>query len=177
MPTYIALLRGINVGKAKRVAMIDLREIFNDLGHTDVVTYINSGNVVFTAPPRNVGKLGAAVEKKIRERLGIDVKVVVLTREELARVIHKNPLHEAAEEPSRYYVVFLSGKPEAGAVAEIDPEKHPHDVFRWGEREVYIWYRGGESKLGNDAWEKRLGLVATSRNWNTVNKLLELASS
>jgi hypothetical protein len=91
MPTHVALLRGINVGGRNRVAMADLREVVLGLGHTEVATYIQSGNVVFTSEEADTARIAAALERAIAEPLGVQPKVIVLTRAELAQVVADNP--------------------------------------------------------------------------------------
>jgi uncharacterized protein (DUF1697 family) len=175
---YVALLRGINVGGNKRVAMADLRATLESLGYDDVSTILQSGNAVFTTPRSDPDTLGRAIERVIETRLGMDVKVLVRTGPELARIVSANPLPEAAAEPAKLHVAFLSAAPDAGWFESIDTSRYERDAFRLGERELYVWYRdgAGRSKLTNDMLERRLGVTATSRNWNTVTKLAELTA-
>jgi uncharacterized protein (DUF1697 family) len=172
----VALLRGINVGKAKRVAMSDLKALVEGLGHTDVRTHLNSGNVVFTAAPRS-GKdeaVAASITKAIHDSLGLDVDVVVRTRAEVAAVLERDPLGDVATDRSRYLVVFLSGAPSAAAVKAIDPAAYEPERFAVHGRELYLWAPDGVHKARLPKVYEAFGVVATGRNWNTVARLLEL---
>jgi uncharacterized protein (DUF1697 family) len=175
---YIALLRGINVGGNKRVAMADLRATLESLGHGDVSTLLQSGNALFTSREANTDRLPRAIERAIETRHGMVVKVLVRTGPEVARIVDANPLPEAAAEPSKLHVAFLSADPDAGRFESLDASRSEREVVRSGERALYIWYRdgAGRSKLTNDLLERRLGVTATSRNWNTVTKLADLAN-
>jgi uncharacterized protein (DUF1697 family) len=174
----VALLRGINVGGNKRVAMADLRGLLESLGLTDVTTILQSGNAIFMSQGGDADDLGRAIERAIESRLTMAVKVLVRTGPELSRIVAANPLPEATGEPSRLHVAFLSADPAAGRFETLEAERFAPDVFRPGDRALYVWYRegAGRSKLTNDVIERRLGVTATSRNWNTVTKLADLAS-
>ena len=176
MARHIALLRGINLGPARRVAMADLRGLCEDLGYEDVSTYVQSGNVVFTSASRPA-RLQDELEREIAVRLGVETQVVVRTRDELADVIERDPFGDVVDEPKRYQVSFLSGKPTADAAREIEQlEVAPERVVVSG-REIYAWHPEGiqRSKLAKALADKRLGVTATARNWNTVTKLLAMA--
>lgn len=178
MTRHVALLRGINVGGNKRVAMADLRATLESLGHEDVSTVLQSGNALFTSRRTNADQLARAIERAIEARLGMAIKVLVRTGPELARIVKANPLPEAATRPSRLHVAFLSAEPAAGRFESIDAARFEREVFRLGERALYVWYRdgAGNSKLTNALLERRLGVTATSRNWNTITKLADLAA-
>jgi uncharacterized protein (DUF1697 family) len=156
--------------------MARLREVVEGLGYDDVRTHLQSGNVVF-ATRAAPGAAAGAIEKAIAEHLGHEVKVLVRSRDELAKVVERNPLGEHASEPAKLHVTFLSARPDRRRLREVDPADFEPDVFRAGGREIYAWYPNGvqKTKLSHAFWEKRLGLVATSRNWNTVTRLLALA--
>jgi uncharacterized protein (DUF1697 family) len=168
----VALLRGINLGARNKVAMADLRDLFAGLGAEDVTTYVQSGNVVFA------GDVDAsAIEAGIKRDLGLDITVLVRSAAELDRLVARNPFAKKASDPKQLHVTFLAGKPAAGRVAELDPERSPGDEFTVAGQEVYLYCPQGygPSKLSNDYFEKTLGVAATTRNWNTVTKLAELA--
>ncbi|HWH92644.1 MAG TPA: DUF1697 domain-containing protein [Baekduia sp.] len=172
MARQIALLRGINVGGSKKVAMAALREVFSDLGHSDVKTYVNSGNVVFSGPTTSAKKLEAAIEAAF----GFDVAVVVRTRGEIADVVAANPLREVAADPSRYLVLFSGGgKIDPARAADVETGAGEQLAIRGAE--AYLWLPDGihASPLARAMNEKRLGVTLTGRNWRTVEKLLELA--
>jgi uncharacterized protein (DUF1697 family) len=172
----IALLRGINVGGNKKVAMATLRGVFTDLGLTDVKTYVNSGNVVFSGRKTPAAEL----EKAIAAELGFDVAVVVRTRDEIAAVAAANPLGSVADNLARYLVLFSGGGAiDARRVADVDRDALKPELFAIRGSEAYLWLPGGVqgSKLLKAINEKRLGVTLTGRNWRTVEKLLELADA
>ncbi len=176
---YLALLRGINVGRHKRVAMPALRELLGSLGHTDVATYLQSGNALFTSPRDDPAGLAREIERRIARDLGLEVAVMLRTGEELARVVAGNPFPSATLDPARLHVSFLSGTPELERLAAIDRRQYEPDRFEVGDRVIYLWYPNGlqETKLTDGFWRSLdLGVQATARNWNTVTKLLSLAN-
>jgi uncharacterized protein (DUF1697 family) len=176
MARQIALLRGINLGSRRRVAMAELRDLLNGLGYGDVRTLLQSGNVVLTstaAPAR----LERELEAQIAAGLGVDVQVIVRTRDELADVIEHNPLAGVADDPKRYQVSFLSAEPDREIVRElVAADVAPEQVAVRG-REIYAWHPEGiqRSPLAKLISDPRLGVTATARNWNTVTKVLALA--
>jgi uncharacterized protein (DUF1697 family) len=175
--TFVALVRGINVGGRNTVPMAGLRSALSGIGLEDVTTYIQSGNVVFRAPGANAPSLAGAIERSIDETFGVPARVVLRTREELAAVANTNPFLERGADPAQLHVVFLDRKPEPSAVAELDPGRSPPDEFALRGREIYLRLPSGmgRTKLSGDYFERRLGVAATARNWKTVLKLVELA--
>lgn len=169
------LLRGINLGPTTAMAMPDLRELITDLGHTAVRTHLRSGNVVL-ASDVSAAELAGQVEDAIARRLGLEIPVVVRTRDELAGVIADNPIPAAVADPARFLVMFLSADPDPAAVQAVDPEDYRPDQFAVRGRELYQWSPNGVSKtkLTTVFWERRLSVTATARNWNTVTKLLAM---
>jgi uncharacterized protein (DUF1697 family) len=168
----VALLRGINLGARNKIAMADLRELFAELGAGDVKTHVQSGNVVFR------GSLEAgAIEAAIERQLGLEIAVLIRTAAELGRVVAGNPFAKKATDPKQLHVTFLAEKPPAARVKALDPARSPGDEFQVSGREVYLYTPNGYgvSKLSNAYFEKQLGLAGTSRNWNTVTALAELA--
>jgi uncharacterized protein (DUF1697 family) len=176
MTRHILLLRGINLGPNRRVAMPRLREVLTEAGFEDVRTYVQSGNIVLSSdePP---DKVAAKCERVIAEEFGFDVPVVVRTRAELARVVKRNPLGKVATEPKRYQVSFLDRKPDAKLVKELKALAADKEEFVANGREFYAWHPAGvaRSKLWNKLAGKGLGVTATARNWTTVETLLEMA--
>ncbi|HLX49121.1 MAG TPA: DUF1697 domain-containing protein [Streptosporangiaceae bacterium] len=185
MPTHIALLRGINLGGNKRIAMADLRDVVASLGHGDVATYIQSGNVLFSPAEADTGTLAAGLEKAIAERLGIQAGVVVLTRDGLAKVIADNP-YLSEPNPRYVHVIFLPGDPEPGHAARLAQferqaaEKGSRDTVHLAGRAVFLHTPDG---YGTSELAKLLGRAGgplsakgagTARNWSTVTKLLAL---
>jgi uncharacterized protein (DUF1697 family) len=173
---YVALLRGINVGRANRITMDRLRQLFTDMGYTDISTLLQSGNVLFS-PPRGAkpDAVAAAIEKRIEADLSMKVGVVVRTAAEMAAVVAGNPMPEHLDEPAKFVVAFLSAAPRAAAVEAIDRSAYAPEVFEVSGREVYAYCASGlnATKFGNVFWEKQLGVVATVRNWRTVQALAD----
>jgi uncharacterized protein (DUF1697 family) len=170
----VALLRGINLGARNKIAMADLRDLFAGLGAEDVATHVQSGNVVFAG---NVD--ASAIEARIERDLGLQIAVLVRSAAELDRLVTRNPFARKASELKQLHVTFLAEKPGAARVKELDPDRSPGDEFSVAGRDVYLYCPNGygPSKLSNDYFEKKLGVAATTRNWNTVTKLAELARS
>lgn len=177
MTSWIALLRGINVGGNRRLPMADLRDLLVGLGHSGARTYIVSGNAWFTTDRTDREGLRTEIEAAIEARFGFAVAVVLRTLDELAHVVAANPFPAAVKEPSRFYAIFLSTDPAPERLAAIDPDVAAPDVFAAGDRVVYAWYRNGlqASRLAGLLTDRGLGVTATARNWNTVTKLVELA--
>jgi uncharacterized protein (DUF1697 family) len=176
MARHIALLRGINLGPHKRVSMPELRELLTGLGYTDVRTLLQSGNVVLTSRVAPA-TLERDLTKAIVDSLGVESRVMVRTRDELAAVVELNPLGDVADDPKRYTVNFLSGEPDPDGVREIEAADLAPERFAAHGRELYSWHPEGiqQSPLVKLITERRLGVAATARNWNTVTKLLALA--
>jgi uncharacterized protein (DUF1697 family) len=177
VPTCIALLRGINVSGHHPVKMGDLRALIEALGHRDVETYLQSGNVVFSARSGAPSAIGAAIERRIAKDLGLDVNVLVRTKPELAKIVATNPLAKRGVDPAHLHVTFLGERPAAAMVSALDPKRFLPDTFAVARREVYVCCpKGyGRSKLNNAFFERALATDATTRNWKTVNALVELA--
>ncbi len=174
---YVGLLRAVNVGK-RQVAMGRLRTLLEELGHDEVQTVLQSGNVVFAAPRTSATKLEQALAKAIEAEFGFPVPVLVRTGAQLAKVIDANPFPaEAKREPKYLQVAFASAKVPAGAFAELDRSRFAPDDLRVGTNEVYLWFPNGSgrSKLSLDVPGVR-HIDFTARNWNTVLKLRDLAS-
>ena len=176
MTRYAALLRGVNVGPNTKVAMADLRDLLAGLGYADVRTHLNSGNAVFTGPDEPGARIAAAIEERLTARLGREIPVVVRTAAELAATVEANPLE--MRDPARLAVAFLADMPDPDRLRAIDPEEFAPEEVGLGERELYLYFPNGlgRSKLPM-ILEKRLGVPATLRNWNTVTKLLALAET
>ena len=170
------MLRGINLGPSRRVAMADLREALTEAGYEDVQTYVQSGNVVLSSS-KSPAKLGPEAEKVIAGRFGFDVDVVVRTRDELAAVVAANPLVDVVDNHKRYQVSFLSEELDPDVTARLGELVVEPEALVIDGREVYAWHPAGvaRSKLWNALAGKRLGVTATARNWTTVETLLTMA--
>jgi len=190
MASHIALLRGINVGGRNKVPMADLREVVTSLGHTEVSTYIQSGNVLFSTADTDAAKLAAALESAIENRFGIWSSVVVLSRDELAGVLAANPYPDEPN-PRMVHVVFLNAElPEEvlgriSAAESAAAAKGSRDtVHVAGQPQALFLHTPdgfGTSELAQNVFkiiappkDKKHGLAATARNWATATKLLSL---
>lgn len=176
MPRQIALLRGINIRQNRRIGMADLRALLTGAGYGDVRTLLQSGNVVLDSdtPP---DRLGSELERHIAAGLGVEVDVIVRTRDELADVVARDPLGAVATDPSRYHVSFLSAEPHPDVVRELSAADVAPEQFVFSGREIYVWRPNGmqRSPSAQLLADRRLGVTATVRNWNTVTRLLALA--
>jgi uncharacterized protein (DUF1697 family) len=175
--TWVAFLRGINLGAHNKIAMGDLRDLMADIGAEDVATYVQSGNVVFRSPVAR-GELVRKTEREIRARFGLDVTVLLRTKAELARLVAANPFAQRESDPTRLHVTFLAAAPDRRRVAGLSRAEFTPDDFRVSRDAVYLHMPNGygRSKLSNAFFEKQLAVRATTRNWRTVTKLAELAS-
>lgn len=181
MARRIALLRGINVGGNRKLPMARLRELLAELGHGAVRTYVQSGNVVFTAadPDATPAALAAGIERAIADTFGFDCAVTIRTRDELAEVIAADPFVGIADHPSRYHVLFLAAAADPSRLEEIDRAAFEPERFALRGRELYLWTPEGigRSPLAQALTERRLGVAATARNWRTVTTLLTIADA
>jgi uncharacterized protein (DUF1697 family) len=193
MPTHVALLRGINLGGRNKVAMADLRKVMASLGHTEIATYVQSGNVLFNAAragaaPASTAALAESIENAISPALGVSPRVVVLTREELAQVVRDNPYPDE-DNPRAVHAVFLSGQPGpevaervADAVRQVAERGSP-DTAQVIGRTIFLHTPAGfgPSDLGAVLTRPKVPgsqeLTGTARNWATVTKLLTMCGT
>lgn len=174
MTRYVALLRGINVGSARRVAMPALRELASGLGYRDVASHINSGNLVLTTDG-DADAVRAALEQAVETAFGLHADVVLRTAEQLVAVLAANPFPDG--DPSRVTVAFLAGPPAADAEDRVAALATPEEPYRFAGLEVYVEYRQGQADSRLAAkFAALLGVTATVRNLRTVTKLAELAA-
>jgi uncharacterized protein (DUF1697 family) len=177
MPTYVALLRAVNVGGTGKLPMADFRKLLEGLGFKKVETYIQSGNAVFDATG-SAAKVGAAIAAGLGKLVGVPVDVMIRTHEELSRVIDGNPFAaEAAADGARVHVAFLAGAAPAAAEAGLNRivTQYParRDRFHLAGDTLYLHLPDGaaETKFSGKTMDRALGIAATGRNWNTVLKL------
>jgi uncharacterized protein (DUF1697 family) len=178
MARLVVLLRGINIGPRNRISMPELREALEDAGYVSVGTYLQSGNVVLSSTAA-AKKVARDCERLISDRFRLEIAVVTRTRNELAKVVERNPLARVAKDPKRYQVSFLEAKPAAKIVRELEEVATGDEKVVSIGREIYAWHPAGvaRSKLWARLAGKNLGVTATARNWTTVMKLLELADA
>lgn len=177
MSTFVALLRGINVGKAKRVPMAELRALLNGLGYGDVQTLLNSGNAVFTASSGNAASHAKSIAEALRTHLRFEVPVIVKSAADLVAIVEQNVLAAPEVDPSRLLVIFAQQAQPSQAVRALTAIVQPPDRFAVGERAAYLYCPKGilasptaERALGG------LGEAVTTRNGATALKLLALAA-
>ena len=178
MKTYISLLRGINVTGHNIIKMEVLRKIYENLGHHNVESYVQSGNVVFQSECNHEKEIAENIAQKIKEVFGFDVPVIVLSVEKLERIIRNNPfLKDAETDEAFFHITFLSEKPKSFSVEIIEQKKQPNEHIAFADDAVYLYCPNGygKTKLHNTFLESKLKVAATTRNWRTTRKLLEMA--
>jgi uncharacterized protein (DUF1697 family) len=173
---YVALLRGINVGKARQVDMPRLKEVLTERGHGDVRTHLRSGNVVLTSALSETA-LADDLSAAIDAEFGFAVPVVIRSGAEVAAVVTGDPFATVATDPARYLVTFLPAAPDPARVDALPPAEGGGDYLVRG-RELYLWLPDGiaNTPLAAWKWDRLLGVAGTGRNWNTVMRLGELAA-
>ncbi|TGE33126.1 DUF1697 domain-containing protein [Desulfosporosinus sp. Sb-LF] len=171
----VALVRGINVGRAKRVAMADLCALFEDIGYRNVRTLLNSGNVIFASLDTEAVSVAARIEEALINRIGISARVIVLTAAEIATIVNDNPLAGVADNPSRLLVAVLRNPAERTRLEPLAEQEWGSEVLAIGVRVAYLWCPDGilASQLP-EAVGRVLGDGVTTRNWATVMKLYAL---
>jgi uncharacterized protein (DUF1697 family) len=176
MHRYVALLRGINVGRAKRVAMSDLRELLAGLGFEDVRTHLQSGNALFSVRRTDPDRLARKVEQGIDAALGMTVRCLVRDGADLKAVVAGHPLADVANDGARMMALFLSARPDPALVAAHDPAALDPGRVVLGDKVIYQWCPDGvlASAQVSAYVEKHLGVTVTARNWNTVTRLSEM---
>ena len=176
--TFIALLRGINVGKAKRISMSDLRELIETVGGTHVRTLLNSGNAVFESRSRNGETLARKIERALSERHGFSASTVVISAAELDEIIESNPLVSIAVDSSKHLVAFAPDADRMKAARPLLETEWTPEAIAIASNAAYLWCAQGilQSKLVQ-AFARITGAGATTRNWATVTKLQQLVRS
>lgn len=175
MNIYISMLRGINVGKQNQIRMADLKDMYESMEFGKVRTYLQSGNVVFdTDQPYGEGLVNA-IEARLEETFFFSVPVLIRTTAGFRRIIENHPFQD--EEPVQVLVTFLYERPEPSKLEELQRYEDKTDRFAIGEQEIFLFCPGGygRTKLSNTFFEKKLDVIATTRNWKTVNALYEMA--
>ncbi|MBX9361586.1 DUF1697 domain-containing protein [Streptomyces massasporeus] len=179
--TYAALLRGINVGGSRKVPMADLRTLLADLGLGDVRTYLQSGQAVFSSGHGDEESLAGEIARAIEKRFGFGVDVIVRDHAYLRAIADACPFPAADLEPKQLHVTYFSAPVTPDRFGEIDQEAYLPEEFRLGDRALYLYAPNGlgRSKLAEHLSKPRLtkGVIATSRNWNTVVKLVEMTGA
>jgi uncharacterized protein (DUF1697 family) len=172
------MLRSINIGARNRIAMPDLRALVESLGFDDVSTYLQSGNVVLSGKG-SASAVAASIEAAIHSELGLTVPVIVRTTSQMETITGSSPYGEVEGDPRLFHVTFLAETPGGESLKKLagPPDRFGDDEFKVVGQDVYLYVPGGygETKLNNSFFEKRLGVVATTRNWRSVTALAEMA--
>lgn len=179
METYISILRGINVSGHRKIEIASLKKLYQQQGFKDVVTYIQSGNVIFKTDEKTRSGLAETISKAIFEQYQFEVPVIVRTRSELDAVISGNPfLSENDIDPEKLHITFLSHTPDRDKINIIEKLDFLPDRFILTSETLYLYCPAGygNTKLSNTFFENKLKVTATTRNWKTVNKLFQLAT-
>ncbi len=172
-PTHVALLRGINVGGNRLIPMKALTSIFESAGCKSVVTYIQSGNVVFAASAPLAKALSADLPKRIGKAFGFEPVVVIRSRAEFVKIKKDNPFFTPSIDPATLHVGFLADKPTAKQIAALDPDRSPGDAFAVRGKQIYLHLPNGvaRTRLTSAYLDSTLGTTCTTRNWRTVTTL------
>ena len=180
MYTYISLLRGINVSGQKRLLMSELKALYETLGFQQVITYVQSGNVIFDSPDADRLEISAKIGNGIQQTFGYRVPIHIRDRIDFQRIIQGNPfIHRQGINLERLYVTFLSAPPAEKSLTNLDISAGIADEFISNGAQIYLIIPGGYRRtlLSNNFFEKKLDRVATTRNWKTVNTLFDLLST
>src|SRR6266446_8529586 len=177
MTTFVSLFRGINVGGHQTIRMDALKELYASLGFKDIVTYIQSGNIVFTSDDADLSQLPRHIEDGFAQKFGFHAKVMVRTSGELKDIVDNNPFQNQPMKESKWVVVmFLATRPDRSALEDLQKSYAGPEEFYLVGQELYIYYPNGigRSKLSNALIEKKLKTMGTGRNWNTILQLQKL---
>lgn len=178
MQTFISMLRGINVSGQNKIGMPALKDLYESLSLTNVITYVQSGNVVFDCETQDAAEIARSIEAAITRALGLSVPVLVRDKKRFRQLIDGNPfLKQKHADPAGLHVTFLSDVPSEPALSKLTAPPGIPDKFLVEDREIYLFCPDGygRTKLSNNFFEKKLGLSATTRNWKTVNALYDIA--
>lgn len=178
MTTYISILRGINVSGQKLIKMDALRKSYENLGFCNVTTYLQSGNVIFSANNAKPNELAQTITRQIERDFGFDVPVIVLTIDNLKQIIDNNPfLKDSDKDTTFLHVTFLSSKPQKFDFKTIEEKKLSGEEISFADNAVYLYCPNGygKTKLNNSFLENKLKVGATTRNWKTTTELLKIA--
>jgi uncharacterized protein (DUF1697 family) len=177
--TYIALLRGINVSGHHKIKMTELKQLFIELGFVNVTTYIQSGNVVFQTNLEELDKIEQQILNGIHQTFGHKIQVLVLNKKSLETIFNSNLfLQKSGIDISKLHVTLLSNEPVYEGIKQINEMTTNQDEFDIVDKCIYLYCPNGygNTKLNNNLFEKKLKVSATTRNWNTISKLVELSN-
>jgi uncharacterized protein (DUF1697 family) len=177
MKTHLALLRGINVSGHKMIKMEALKKALESIGFTNVVTYIQSGNVFVTTAEESPTKVGFLIKQEIFKSFGHDVPVIVIGKDDLQACLDRNLfLNESEIDLKKLYVSFISSELPENMITQLNLNFIKPDEIQLDGKRIYLKYdiSPAKTRLDNKWIEKSMNVVSTTRNWNTVNKLLEM---
>ena len=174
MEIKIALLRGINVGAHRRILMADLKTALKQIGLNDVVTYIQSGNLIFSSNKSNT-ILEAELSDLIKTIFNFEVPIIVRSKKEFQTIIKENPFNR--DDTSKLHFTFLKTPPKENDITSIEHEAFEPDIFKIKPDVIYLHLENKyhKTKLSNAFFEKKLKTETTTRNWKTTLNLLELS--
>lgn len=178
MNTFLSILRGINVSGQKKIPMLELKKMYEELHFENIITYIQSGNVIFNN--KNAKDLSKKIEQKIFEKFNFHVPVIIRTPDEMQKIIEENPfLKQKNIDLSKLHVVYLADNPKQDIIDKLKKNNYEPDKFYTSGKEVYVYCPNGygRTKLTNNFFENKLEITATTRNWNTTNELLKILKS
>lgn len=178
MNNYIVLLRGINVGGHNKLPMANLRALLNDNGYTDVATYIQSGNILLSSANTS-SEISTHIEQLLKEQFNYNIPVITISTEELQLCFLENPFLKKVKDIKFLHVTFLDSESEISDTEELYINTYKNDEFQINGKYVYLYTPDGfaKTKFSNQQFEKQLKTKATTRNWRTVTKLMELSEN
>lgn len=178
LTTYITLLRGINVGGHHKIQMADLKSWLLELGFEDIITYIQSGNIIFQSTETDTSTLSQSIHQIIKEKKGYQIPVLTLTKQEFEQSISNFPWKDNLEkDPQFFHLTFLDSNPKNSDIEQMSAKSFLPDEFIIKDKTVYLYCPTsyGKTKLNNTFLEKQLKVSATTRNWKTVNELFNIS--
>jgi uncharacterized protein (DUF1697 family) len=180
MHTFISMLRGINLGSRNKIGMPALKDVYESLHFANVVTYVQSGNVVFDCEKQDTAEIAASIEAALTPAFGFSVPVLIRDEKRFRQLIDGNPFsNQRHEDPTRLHVAFLSAAPSESALSKLAVLTGlAADEFLVEHKEIYLFCPNGYgiTKLSNNFFERKLGVSATTRNWKTVNALYNIVN-
>lgn len=179
MNNYIALLRGINVSGKNKIKMVELKQLFLNMGLTEVVTYIQSGNVIFSAEETKTSIIEQLIIDQIKKHLNYSIHVLVLKKVELETVFKSNPFIENTSiDIKKLCTTFLKTTPTEEGILKVKSLAAEDELLVFKDKTAYLYCPNGfgRTKLSNNNIENKLNTTATTRNWNTITKLIALSN-
>jgi uncharacterized protein (DUF1697 family) len=174
---YVAFLRGINVGGHASIHMADLIKTLQQAGFDNVTTYVQSGNVIFDSGTGNTGAIAKKLEDLIETQFNAQVKVILRSKNEIATIVENNPLlNEPTIDISKLHVTLLASSPDVAVLRDLQMNKEANELYTIRGKEIFLYCPNGygRTKLNNTAFENKLKVIATTRNWRTMQTILTL---